>query len=79
MKMNGLRMRMIKVIDAKEEIIQTLLDAVENNPKLNQITESEIRNLIALLIHTQFDSDLKKTQAQMKTMIENILDIRYLR
>lgn len=77
--MNGLRMRMIKVIDAKEEIIQTLLDAVENNPKLNQITESEIRNLIALLIHTQFDSDLKKTQAQMKTMIENILDIRYLR
>ena len=77
--MNGLRMRMIKVIDAKEEIIQTLLDALENNPKLNQITESEIRNLIALLIHTQFDSDLKKTQAQMKTMIENILDIRYLR
>ena len=67
------------MIDAKEEIIQTLLDAVENNPKLNQITESEIRNLIALLIHTQFDSDLKKTQAQMKTMIENILDIRYLR
>ena len=76
--MNGLRTRMIKVIDAKEEIIQTLLNAVENNHELNQITESEIRNLIALLIHTQFDSDLKKTQAQMKTMIENILDLRYL-
>ena len=67
------------MIDAKEEIIQTLLNAVKNNNQLNQITESEIRNLIALLIHTQFDSDLKKTQAQMKTMIENILDIRYLR
>jgi len=64
------------VIDAKEEIILTLLNAVEDNPDLDQITEKDIRNLIALLINTQFDSDLKKIQAKMKTMIENILDLR---
>jgi hypothetical protein len=74
--MSGLKTRMIKVIDAKEEIILTLLNAVENNPELDQINEKDIRNLIALLINTQFDSDLKKTQAKMKTMIENILDLR---
>lgn len=77
--MNGLRTRMIKVIDAKEEIIQTLLEDVKNNDKLTRITEKEIRNLIALLIHTQFDNNLKKTQAQMKTMIENILDNKFLK
>jgi hypothetical protein len=64
------------VIDAKEEIILTLLNAVEDNPDLDQITEKDIRNLIALLINTQFDSDLKKIQDKMKTMIENILDLR---
>jgi len=68
---------MIKMIDAKEEIILTLLKSVENNHQLAQITEKDIRNLIALLINTQFDSDLKKTQAKMKIMIENILDIRF--
>ena len=75
--MNDLRARMIKVIDAKEEIILTLLKAVENNHQLDQITERDIRNLIALLINTQFDSDLKKTQAKMKIMIENILDLKF--
>jgi len=68
---------MIKVIDAKEEIILTLFKAVENNHQLDQITERDIRNLIALLINTQFDSDLKKTQAKMKIMIENILDLKF--
>jgi hypothetical protein len=74
--MSGLKTRTIKVIDAKEEIILTLLNAVEDNPDLDQITEKDIRNLIALLINTQFDSDLKKIQDKMKTMIENILDLR---
>lgn len=74
--MSGLKTRVIKVIDAKEEIILTLLKAVEDNHELDQITEKDIRNLIALLINTQFDSDLKKIQAKMKIMIENILDLR---
>lgn len=65
------------MIDAKEEIILTLLKAVENDNDLEQISEKDIRNLIALLINTQFDSDLKKTQAKMKTMIENILDLKF--
>ena len=74
--MSGLKTRVIKVIDAKEEIILTLLKAVEDNHELDQITEKDIRNLIALLINTQFYSDLKKIQAKMKIMIENILDLR---
>ena len=59
--MSGLKTRVIKVIDAKEEIILTLLKAVEDNHELDQITEKDIRNLIALLINTQFDSDFVKT------------------
>ena len=52
--MNGLRTRMIKVIDAKEEIIQTLLEDVKNNDKLTRITEKEIRNLHKEFFHSSY-------------------------
>ena len=65
------------MIDAQEEIILTLLDEIQNNPQIDQVTEDDIRNLIALLINTQFDSDIKKIQAKMKFMIENILDKKF--
>jgi len=65
------------MIDAEEEIIRTLLEEVGNDPILEEFDEKQIRNLIALLINTQFDDDLKKTQARMKIMIENILDIKF--
>ena len=65
------------MIDAKEEIIQALLEALENNPEQYQITEMEIRNLIGLLINTQFDNNLRNTQSKVKVLVENILDLRY--
>ena len=65
------------MIDAEEEIIRTLLDEVGNDPNLEGFDENQIRNLITLLINTQFDNDLKKTQEKMRIMIENILDMKF--
>ena len=65
------------MIDAEEEIIRTLLDEIGNDPNLEGFDENQIRNLIALLINTQFDNDLKKTQEKMRIMIENILDMKF--
>ena len=61
------------MIDAKEEIIKTLILSIRDNPELDILTENDIRNIIAVLINNQFDSDHKKTQNQTKAVIENII------
>lgn len=61
------------MIDAKEEIIKSLVLSIRENPDLDILDETDIRNIIAVLINNQFDSDLKRTQNQTKAVIENIL------
>jgi len=61
------------LIDAKEEIIKSLVLSIRENPDLDILDETDIRNIIAVLINNQFDSDLKRTQNQTKAVIENIL------
>ena len=61
------------MIDAKEEIIKTLVLSIRDNPELDILTENDIRNIISVLINNQFDSDHKKTQNQTKAVIENII------
>lgn len=61
------------MIDAKEEIIKTLVLSIRNNPELDILTENDIRNIIAVLANNQFDSDHKKAQNQTKAVIENII------
>ena len=61
------------MIDAKEEIIKSLVLSIRDNPELDILNENDIRNIIAVLINNQFDNDLKRTQNQTKAVIENIL------
>lgn len=61
------------MIDAKEEIVKSLVLSIRENPDLDILDETDIRNIIAVLINNQFDSDLKRTQNQTKAVIENIL------
>jgi hypothetical protein len=63
----------IRLIDAKEEIIKSLVLSIRETPELDILNEDDIRNIIAVLINTQFDNDLKRTQNQTKAVIENIL------
>ena len=64
---------MIRLIDAKEEIIKSLVLSIRDNPELDILNENDIRNIIGVLINNQFDNDLKRTQNQTKAVIENIL------
>jgi hypothetical protein len=63
----------IRLIDAKEEIIKSLVLSIRDNPELDILNENDIRNIIGVLINNQFDNDLKRTQNQTKAVIENIL------
>ena len=58
------------MIDAKEEIIKSLVLSIRDNPELDILNENDIRNIIGVLINNQFDNDLKRTQNQTKAVIE---------
>ena len=57
--------------DRQKETIRTYNKLTQEGGALH-ISDTEVNS-----INTQFDDDLKKTQAKMKIMIENILDIKF--
>ena len=46
------------MIDAKEEIIQSLMSSIKQKESLDFLSENDVRSIIAVLLNNQFDTDL---------------------
>ena len=63
---------MSRVVGAKESIVQTIVDMIEDNEKLSQMTKKDVEELIDILIQSDSERDHRRTRKSITALIEKI-------